>query len=444
MFKKEIKELVECGEGYSVEFKKAPHSLAKEMAAFANSSGGIIYIGIDDDGQLFPVKLTNRLHAQITDEANNCDPPIHLDILQWEEIVKLVVPEGRDKPYQCREGFFIRSGSVSQKLKRDQILKFAIAETKFYFDQTEIHPCPVAGNCSKDALEQFFRQTGITLGENNVSLFKNLRVLANREGIPSFNNAGILVFSNKYEEYIPQSKITCVVFGTQERYQVADRKDFSATLAIMIDQAIQYIKRNIRIGYRISERGTREEVWEYPYEAVREAITNAVMHRDYYEMGSVVQIDIFPDRIEFTNPGGLLPGLTKDTFGKLSFQRNPLIADLLYRCGYGEKIGTGITRIKEAIRRAGLPPPEFILSDKFFKLVFFGKPSFARPDTRQMPLAEEIVSRLRLEGSLSAGEMASAFGVSQDTVLRSLSFLIESGRVVRIGRARGTRYILKK
>lgn len=436
--------MIACGEGYEVEFKRSPSSLAMEMVAFANSSGGIIFIGIDDSGAVFPAKMTNRLEAQIVDEGANCDPPIHPAVQKWGDIVKVVVPEGKDKPYQCKEGFFIRSGSTSQKLKRDQILKFAIAETKFYFDRTEIRQCPVAANFSREAFEQFSTQTGIKLDETNTHLLRNLKVLTENDSVPSFNNAGILMFSSKQEQLLPQSKITCVLFGTDERYQVADRKDLCAPLALMIDQSLQYIRRNVRIAYRITEKGTREERWEYPHEAVREAITNAVMHRDYYEMGSVTQIDIFPGRMEFTNPGGPLRGLTEETFGKLSFQRNPLIADLLYRSGYGEKIGTGIDRMREAMRREGLPPPEFVLNEKFFKVIFYSRPVFVRAHADNADLEDKILLQLRIESSLSAREIASAFNISTDTALRALAKLIKKGKVTRVGRARAARYALKR
>jgi ATP-dependent DNA helicase RecG len=125
-----------------------------------------------------------------------------------------------------------------------------------------------------------------------------------------------------------------------------------------IEDALRFVERNTRTAYRI-ERLKRENVPEYPMKALREAITNAVMHRDWFIEGANVFVEIYGDRIEVVSPGGLPRGMTLADLGRKSVRRNTLIADLLHRVGFIEKAGTGIKRIRDEVREQGCPEPEF-------------------------------------------------------------------------------------
>ncbi|MBE9569661.1 MAG: ATP-binding protein, partial [Proteobacteria bacterium] len=123
MARKDILRIVSAeGEGQKVEFKARLSGLAKEMVAFANASGGSIYLGIADDGQIVGIAAPNRLRSQIQDIANNCDPRLAIRLVSHGRVIEIVVPEGIDKPYSCNEGFFLRIGPNSQQLTRDEIL----------------------------------------------------------------------------------------------------------------------------------------------------------------------------------------------------------------------------------------------------------------------------------------------------------------------------------
>jgi ATP-dependent DNA helicase RecG len=135
-----------------------------------------------------------------------------------------------------------------------------------------------------------------------------------------------------------------------------------------IEESLRFIERNTRTAYRI-EKLRREEVPEYPMRALREAITNAVMHRDYFEAGANVFVEIYDDRIEVSNPGGLPKGLTPAELGSRSVRRNPLIADLLHRIAFIEKAGTGIRRMREDAKKNGCPEPTFG-ANGFFTAIF--------------------------------------------------------------------------
>ena len=151
-----------------------------------------------------------------------------------------------------------------------------------------------------------------------------------------------------------------------------DRKDFDGGLVADLEDALRFIERNTRTAYRIKGL-KRENIPEYPADALREAITNAVMHRDWFFEGANVFVEIYTDRIEVVSPGSLPKGMTLADLGHQSIRRNALIADLLHRIDFIEKAGTGIRRIRNEVREQGCPDPEFE-ANNFFTAIFRPNP----------------------------------------------------------------------
>jgi ATP-dependent DNA helicase RecG len=132
----DLKAVLELGEGQFIEFKEsADKSLAREMIAFANASGGAIYLGISDDGKIKGIETTNKLKSQIQDTARNCDPPVAVLLAQADNVLVIEVKEGINKPYSCASGFFMRMGANTQKMNRDEILSLAIKTGKIRYDE---------------------------------------------------------------------------------------------------------------------------------------------------------------------------------------------------------------------------------------------------------------------------------------------------------------------
>ena len=173
-----------------------------------------------------------------------------------------------------------------------------------------------------------------------------------------FRNAGVLFFARNVRRFFPEAYITCLLGRGTDKVHILDRKDFDGGIVADIEDAMRFIERNTRTAYRI-EGLRRENVPEYPMRALREAITNAVMHRDWFFDGANVFVEIYADRIEVSSPGGLPKGLIPAGLGHQSIRRNALIADLLHRIGFIEKAGTGIRRIRDEARELNCPEPEF-------------------------------------------------------------------------------------
>ena len=157
-----------------------------------------------------------------------------------------------------------------------------------------------------------------------------------------------------------------------DKIHILDRKDFDGGVVADIKDAMRFIKRNTRTAYRIKGL-RRQNIPEYPMEAVRETITNAVMHRDWFFDGANVFVELYADRIEVISPGSLPKGLTLADLGRKSIRRNPLIADLLHRIDFIEKAGTGIRRIRDGARAQDCPEPEFE-ADRFVTVTFRPNP----------------------------------------------------------------------
>ncbi|GAH20212.1 unnamed protein product, partial [marine sediment metagenome] len=162
MNKDELQLILEEGEGYRIEFKESMTSIDKELVAFANSSGGRIFLGITDDREIKGVKINNKFKSQIQDITNNCQPPIKIILEEFENILIINVREGEDKPYRCSSGFYLRVGPNSQKLNRNEIVEFFKAEGLIRFGELISSRFDYNTHFDPKKLEHFLRLAGIS------------------------------------------------------------------------------------------------------------------------------------------------------------------------------------------------------------------------------------------------------------------------------------------
>jgi len=341
MKKDALTQILQEGEGQYIEFKeKVDASLSKEIVAFANASGGQIFLGVDDSGIIKGLTVTNKLLSQLTDLGKNCDPSINLTFEKHDEILIIQVPEGDNKPYQSSKGFYLRLGANSQKLNRDQILQFSIKENKIRFDE-QVCPDFDTKDFDDDKFKYYLTLAGISKILDKDSFLRNLKVL-NEKGM---TNAGVLFFAKNPYKYLFSSKIRCVHFCSDERIDILDKKEVDKGIIGNIEFAFNYIKERVPVRFEI-KGGRRIEHPQFPEDAYREAIVNAIIHRDYFEGGEVA-IEKLKHSILINNPGGLLPSFPREEFGKWSWPRNRLLADMLSKTVFMEKVGTGIRRIEK-------------------------------------------------------------------------------------------------
>ena len=395
----EIQEIVEQGEGYFVEFKeRIGAGLDREMVAFANSSGGKIIIGITDDGRVIGCPLDNSIRSRIQDIANNCDPRISIRIettkYEKKSLLLILVAESLDKPVGCSKGFFLREGPNSQKLTRNEILSLAARTGKFKFDMQVCRTFDYQEGFEDKKWHQFLDRAGIAHPKNRKNLLLNLG-LAEDGSEYRLTNAGVLFFGKNIEHHVRHSFVTCVLYKGTTKTKILDRKDYKTDLLSNHKNAFSFLQQHLRLEYIIKTGGPRIEIPEIPLEALREALLNAIVHRDYYEEGAGIFVEIYDDRVEITNPGRLL--FDKAKFGKLSVARNPLIFDIFYRLGLSERVGSGISRMREAMAAEDLEI-EFDPGDFF--IVTFSRPyaaqkSLKRPQATPQAMSETEMTILR-------------------------------------------------
>ena len=303
-----LKTALQIGEGQFIEFKESiDKSLSKEIVAFANASGGVIYLGITDSGGIKGVKITNRIKSEIQDIARNCDPSIFVSLDSNQNVLCISVDEGISKPYSCSDGFFLRIGANSQKMKRDEVLTLAVKTGKIRFDEQICNQFDW-NDFDDDKFKYYLKLTGISNNLSRDEILQNLRILTP----DGFTDAGVLFFAKDPEKYIISSKIRLVHFNNDDRIDILDKKVIDKGLIGNIEFAIEYLKDRIPVKYEIKKLA-RDEFPEYPISAYREAIVNALIHFDYF-LGDMIAIEKFRSKLVLSNKGELL--FPEKDFGK--------------------------------------------------------------------------------------------------------------------------------
>ncbi|MFW6233339.1 MAG: ATP-binding protein [Nanoarchaeota archaeon] len=385
MNKQELLELIKTGEGLMLEFKEGFNlpSLGKEICAFANSRGGKIILGVNDSGNIKGFSVNNSQISQIQQIARSMDPVFEVSIEKVDNLVVINILEGKNKPYSINGKFYLRVGANSQQLKRDELREFFKEEGLISFDEKANKKFDLEKDFDEKKFKHFLKLARITDNQNKISILKNLGLIEKDKLI----NAGVLLFCDRISKFFLQGKVTCVLFeGTSSN--IIDKKEFDSDFISNYEDAYNFIASKLNTKFIIDRY--REEKLELPRNAIREALMNAFVHRDYFSNGHV-QVNIFIDRVEISSPGGLMKALKKEDFGNKSMPRNQLLFDLMARTDYVEKAGTGIKRIKNAMKKYGLKV-EFKSTGFFTSILHrekINEPAKNQPKTSQKPAKEE-------------------------------------------------------
>jgi ATP-dependent DNA helicase RecG len=450
----ELALILEEGEGYTLEFKQSVNTdLPKEMVAFANASGGRIFIGIDDRNRIVGCDLSNKLFAQIETMAAACDPPVSIRIekLKTHGIIVVHVPESANRPHRCNKGFYLRNGTSSQKMSTADITAFIQSEGKIRFDEQLRMELDWRDALDENRLDHFLKLAKISTIPDTASLLANLGAGDFKNDHFYLNQTGVLFFAKTPTHRLFHVSVVCALFkGTTKAY-ILDRKELTGNLLENVEEALLFLKKHLQLRWEITSRSTRrKEILELPEVALREAMVNAVCHRDYLEQGAQVMVEIFDDRVEIYNPGGLPKGLSARDFGKRSVCRNPMIAGLLLRCNYIEKMGTGIERIRAALKRENCPEVKIRFNTMFaleFTRPTYGVVEETKDRTREEPRVqtrgktrEKILHLIAENPLITTTELAEAAGITPKGVEWQISRLKKDGVLKRVGPAKGGRW----
>jgi ATP-dependent DNA helicase RecG len=450
----EILELVNCGEGYNVEFKRSipakVRDLTEEVCSFANAAGGYIIIGVDDDNNIVGCEIDNAKRSAINNSISEITPALHYEMYSCNVKGKTVwvidVASGTRKPYFYAGSTYIREGANSLKLTDvDEIRDSFQRNERIYFDLLPAPKVKFAEELDLDMLHEFRLEAGYMPSITEEQILENLQVFGD-DDIPY--SGGVLFFNRHPEKYYFHAVIRCVLFKGTDKVIILDDKTYGGPLVKQYKMAMQWLQNNLRLSYIIEGIGPRKEVWEVPMAAFKEAIINALAHRDYYERGASTTIEMFDDRVEITNPGGLLPIVAKN-FGRKSLSRNPLIFGLFSRMHLVEHIGSGIPRMSYEMSKVGLPEPIYDTEGMF--TVTFKRPS-AKPienaDVQPKKVTNErdtrtrIVNVLRENPNSTFDYIAKLLNVSRSTVAYNIKILRENNVIARTGRRSDGQWIV--
>jgi len=442
-------------EGRRIDFKEeVSTNLYRLLSAFANTAGGIAVIGIrDHDHAVVGVDLRNNAVKKLADSITTrlgMHPVIEIREIEGKSVVTVAVERSR-VPVACDGRYYTRIGDTTREMLPDELRGFF---------QQSIEWDSVAGPYSFDEIDEetvrrFLagakaagRLAAVDPAEPVEAVLRRLG-LAGDGGI---SNGAIVLFGRDPQRYFQN----CILrIGRFKRADIiVGDHEIRGNLFHQFEEGERVIKQYLGVRYDISEEAMREsfqrrEVWDYPLPAIREALLNALIHRDYFNNTIQTQVKIFDDHIRFHNPGHLPEGVTINMILKehYSYHRNPKVADIFYRAGLVERYGSGIERIITALRSAGMPVPTFVSSPLGFTLTM-RMDMLNESSLRKMELNERqilAVERVKVEGSITSGAYQSLAGVSAATAFRDLKALVDRGILEQVSPSRrNTRYVLRE
>jgi ATP-dependent DNA helicase RecG len=453
--------IIEAGESAKLEFKAAvssPEAVARVVSAFLNAKGGQLIIGIGEDGELLGVKdaktLADRLSRQL---AEFITPPAlwHVEVLPIENrnFVVVEVAEGPDKPYVSNGTILIRRGERDVPANRDEITRL-ITDRSITGNRWERQV--IMGAELEDLDLRLVTDTARTAFESGRwagNVTDPEEFLANHGLLESgrVTNGAVILFGKSPTRFLPQARVRVVEMPGGK---TGDEYDFDQMFDSCILRLVDEIEPIItaRIG-GVSSRFV-DDSWErkdrilYPPKAIREAILNAIIHRDYRMSGSIL-ISILPSELRVTNPGGLPDGLKPADLRREhpSIPVNPDIAHIAYLRRLIDKVGRGTQKIIESCKERKLKPPQWTSSPLETTLTFFGPSGVQRgPATAYSlsPRQTNILEILRQHSPCSAHSLEGLINenVTSRTIRMDLKNLVDYGLVAVSGQARSSVYVL--
>lgn len=382
--------------------------------------------------------------------SDSCTPQIIPDIepqtIEGKTVIVISVEAGKNRPYYLKSkgkenGTYIRIAGTSRQAFPEKIKELEMEGARISWDELTCVGYPVSEEATEKLchdIENFRKKAGMTEHPVKKEQLINWKILKLGEGKLLATNAYALLTS----DYFPFSKTQCAVFKGTDRAVFLDKREFTGPIYLQIEEAVDFVLRNIRLGATIDGL-VRKEKFELPPEAIREMIINAHCHRNLrYE--SCIQVAVYDDRLEVTSPGGLYNGLTyEEIMSGHSKIRNKGIANIFSQMGLVEAWGSGINRIFNAAKEYGLPKPEFMEFDNMFRVELFrnslpmvqsiGEASekFKNPELNETQ--GKILKLLWENNQLSAAKLAEKIGVASHNIESNIKKLKEDGFLIRHG-----------
>ena len=412
----------------TIEFKETiTNTFLKTVSAFSNYDGGIIYFGIDDNGDVKGLPDVKQACLDIENKINDSifpQPVYTLEIQNNDQIIKLTVKSGAQKPYLYKSKAYKRNDTATIETDTLELTRLILEGKNIRFEEL---PCEEQ-DLTFDVLQHKLKE------RIQIEIFNRdtLKTLDLYDDVNGYNNAaGLLADKNRFPG------IDIIKFG--ENISIIQKRITIEHISVLevYERALAVFRDYYQ--YEVIQGADRKKMERIPEAAFREAVANALIHR-VWDVESQIRVLMFDDRIEIISPGGLPSGITEEEYlsGKISVLRNRNLANVFYRLGFVEIFGTGITRIK-LIYEKGMKKPDFEVSENTIKIVL---PVFEN----NLNLAEDeravyhVLSRTMLK---SMSEIAPYVPFGKSKTIQLLKSMEKKGIVIIEGKGRGTKYTIK-
>lgn len=421
----------------NIEFKSGfTEDIYKEVIAFANTDGGILYIGIDNDGNAVGLKNVDDEYTRITNGIRDAIlPDVTMFVkytIQKNKVVRITVSEGANKPYYLRSkglkpnGVYVRQGTSSVQASSEQIRQMIKDSDGDDFESMRSLEQKLTFTSAATA----FKNYGVDFSEEK---YLALGMIHKNDGL--FTNLALLMSDQC------QHSIKVAVFGDDENTTFKDNREFKGSIFRQIDEVFRYIMLSNRTS-SVFKGLERIDKSDYPEAALREALLNSVVHRDYSYSGSII-ININDKQMEFVSIGGLLPGLTADDIRSgISQPRNKNLAEVFHRLKLIEAYGTGIRRIYKLYENCSVQP-RIEVTHNTFKMILPNM-SVAEPlavKTYLTPQKEEILDFISKNGQITEAEIMELLSVKRTRAYTVAKQMCDESLIVAVGRGANKKYI---
>ena len=431
--------------------------LAEALVAFANAGGGTLLVGFDPrSGKPTGLQDPEAAADRALQAALSADPPLIIPLPQIAEreehpVLAITVPPGLPHVYSLRGKYLVREGARNRPLAPPQLRRLMMERGAVSFEAL-VPDGARPEDLDWEKAESYLTRLGSMPSGNREEALLRRGCMAQRDGqfLPTY--AGLLLFGREPQRWVRSSLILVVRYAGTTMGDTFVRDEIHGTLPEQIRRAEAFVLDNMRRGVRLLGLERIEET-EYPVQAIREAIVNAIAHRDYRIRGDEIRVLMFGDRIEFYSPGRLPGHVTVDNLVEERFSRNEIIVQILSDLGFIERLGYGIDRMIRQMTGAGLPVPRFEETTAGFQVTLVGHGASLIGEQadalrwRQAGLndRQELALAYLLEkGRITNREYQSLCpDVSPETIRRDLADLVQKDLLLKIGEKRATYYIFK-
>ena len=440
-----------------------PARLAAVLVGMANTEGGTVLLGVAPrSGHLQGVQDIPQAVDTVFQAALLVEPPLVLPMPQTYTagtacLLGVLVPAGLSHVYSLEGRYLGRDGTQTNPLPARRLRQLLVERGAVQFE-AQLPPTARLDDLDSQKAADYVAALNLPGGESPEEILLRRGCLQHEtraSGGLRPTNAALLLFGRHPQQWLPNANILAARFSGLTMADRFVKQEINGTLPEQLHQAEAFVRSNLRSVVRLVGLA-RQETSEYPLEALRELLVNAVAHRDYNLQGDNIHLNIFDDRIEIHSPGGLPGPVNLHNLLEARFSRNAVIVQVLSDLGFVERLGYGLDRVVDVVRQQGLPPPRFEEVGGAFRVTLYGDagvrdgvPSLPALDAYQAldlnPRQQLALSFLLQNRRITSRDYQDLCqDVHAETLRRDLSDLVQRGLLIKVGDKRATYYVLRK